>query len=76
MSRLTMGAVAAVELIEGTRGFEEGDQVEIFGVAGDAQPLAEGDRIVVTGASSLSDGSVVQIMEESGDDSGEPGVAA
>jgi membrane fusion protein (multidrug efflux system) len=67
---------AAVELVEVTRGFEEDDQVEIFGMAGDVRPLAEGDRIVVTGASSLSDGSVVQIMGESGDDSGEPGVAA
>jgi hypothetical protein len=40
------------------------------------RPLNEGDRIVVTGASSLSDGSIVQIMEESDSESGEPGVAA
>jgi len=65
-----------VELVEVTRGFEENDQVEIFGVTGDVRPLREGDRIVVTGASALSDGSVVQIMEESGSESGEPGVAA
>jgi membrane fusion protein (multidrug efflux system) len=66
----------AVELVEVTRGFEENDQVEIFGVADDVRPLNEGDRIVVTGASSLSDGSIVQIMEESDSESGEPGVAA
>ncbi len=66
----------AVELIEVTRGFEENDRVEIFGIPGDVRPLREGDRIVVTGASSLSDGSVVQIMEESGGATGEPGVSA
>jgi len=51
-----------VELIEVERGFEEADQVEIVADSAAARPLREGDRIVVTGASSLNDGSAVQVL--------------
>ncbi|NIM02291.1 MAG: efflux RND transporter periplasmic adaptor subunit [Acidobacteria bacterium] len=44
-----------VERIEVRRTFEEGDRVEIAPVD-PAVPLSEGDRIVVVGASALSDG--------------------
>ena len=56
----------SVELVEVSRGFEEGDRVEIIGTAGKIRPLDEDDRIVVTGASSLSDDAVVQILDEAG----------
>ncbi|HXV74948.1 MAG TPA: efflux RND transporter periplasmic adaptor subunit [Candidatus Polarisedimenticolaceae bacterium] len=74
--RIKDGNDSAVELIEITRGFEESDRVEVLGVAGEVRPLREGDRVVVRGASSLSADSVVQIIEETGDDSGASGVAA
>jgi membrane fusion protein (multidrug efflux system) len=48
-----------VELIEITRGFEEADRVE------------KGDPIVVTGASSLSDESTVEVLTETAGDAGE-----
>jgi multidrug efflux pump subunit AcrA (membrane-fusion protein) len=61
--RLKDGDEDHVELIEITRGFEEGDRVEILEGSGAGRPLSENDRIVVTGASSLSDGSAVQILD-------------
>jgi len=71
-----------VELIEVERGFEEADQVEIVGDSSSGRPLREGDRIVVTGASSLSDGSAVQVLNgpaenthEGGADEAGPGSA-
>jgi RND family efflux transporter MFP subunit len=63
-----------VELIEVTRGFEEGQQVEILEGSGAGRPLREGDRVVVTGASSLDDGSTVQVLDETSDEA--QGVAA
>jgi hypothetical protein len=59
----TTGEVPRAELIEVERGFEEGDRVEILPPAQADPPLHEGDRIVVTGASSLSDGSTLEIVD-------------
>ena len=66
--RLENDEATQVELVEVTRGFEEGDQVEILGAVDAARPLEVGDRVVVTGASSLSDESKVQVMNEAADD--------
>jgi len=63
-----------VELVEVTRGFEEGDRVEILEVVDAERVLQVGDPVVVTGASSLSDDSAVQVMTETADDA-EPGQA-
>ncbi len=60
-----------VELIEITRGFEEADHVEILADGSSQRPLREGDAIVVTGASSLSDESAVEVMTETAGDAGE-----
>jgi membrane fusion protein (multidrug efflux system) len=53
-----------VELLEVTRGFEEGDRVEILATTGAERPLQEGDRVVTSGASSLSDASVVKVLAD------------
>lgn len=57
-----------VELLEVKRGYEEGDMVEIVEEGDGERPLREGDRVVVTGASSLDDGSAVQVVDEAADD--------
>jgi hypothetical protein len=75
--RLEANGERQVELIEVTRGFEEGDRVEILAEADVERPLREGDRIVVTGASSLDDGSAVQVLGERADEGeAEPAEAA
>ncbi len=53
-----------VDLIEITRGFEEADRVEILGTAELQRALSAGDRVVTTGASSLSGESVVQVLDD------------
>ena len=68
--RLAAEGEQRVERVEVTRGFEEGDQVEIAATADLARPLAAGDRVVTTGASSLSDASAVRVL------SAEPAPAA
>lgn len=55
---------ATVQAIEVEVGFEEGDRVEVKAV-GDAT-LAEGDNVVVTGASALTDGAGVRILSHPG----------
>jgi len=62
------GEQPVAELIEVTRGYEERDHVEILDDADTERSLDQDDLIVVTGASSLSDGSTVEIM---GDKAGE-----
>ena len=62
-----------VELVEITRGFEEGDLVEILEVVDAERSLQVGDSVVVTGASSLSDESAVQVLSEAEGDA-EPAV--
>jgi len=57
-----------VELIEVTRGFEEAEHVEILADAATGRPLAEGDVIVTTGASSLDDSSAVQVVTDEPDE--------
>jgi membrane fusion protein (multidrug efflux system) len=57
-----------VELIEVTRGFEEADRVEILADSSSERPLRVGDTVVVTGASSLDDGSAVQVLTEAADE--------
>ncbi len=66
--RLKDGDAKRVELVEVTRGFEEGDRVEILEVVDAERPLQVGDPVVVTGASSLSDDSAVQVMNETAED--------
>jgi len=69
--RLKDGEPDRVEQLEVTRGFEEGNRVEIVGTAGAGRPLDEGDRVVVTGASSLSEGALVQVLGGDGNEGGE-----
>jgi len=71
----------SVERLEIARGFEEGDRVEIVDVVS-GEPLLPGDRIVVVGASALSDGSAVEVLEQEAEETAEdadrdedPGVA-
>lgn len=52
-----------VEAVEITLGYEGGDSVEIAGSVGEHE-LAEGDQLVVLGASALSDGAPILILEE------------
>jgi len=61
-----------VDLIEITRGFEDADRVEILETAELERALGEGDQVVITGASSLSDESIVQVLvDEAGPDAEE-----
>ena len=71
----------SVERLEIARGFEEGDRVEIVDVVS-GEPLLAGDRIVVVGASALSDGSAVEVLDQEAEETAEeadrdedPGVA-
>jgi multidrug efflux pump subunit AcrA (membrane-fusion protein) len=57
-----------VQALEVRLGYEEGDRVEILEVLEGAGPLAPGDRVVVLGASALSDGARVEVHEEGGTD--------
>jgi len=57
-----------VEALEVTLGYEEGDRVEILEVLEGAAALEPGDRVVVLGASALSDGSRVEVHDEDGKD--------
>jgi membrane fusion protein (multidrug efflux system) len=57
-----------VEQVEVTLGFEEGDRVEVLPAEGSAEDLAPGARVVVTGASALSDDARVRVVE--GDEPG------
>jgi len=52
----------AVEAVEVLLGYEEGERVEIAGTVGDRQ-LAVGDEVVVLGASALSDGAPILILD-------------
>lgn len=52
-----------VQAVEITLGYEGDDRVEIAGSVGEHE-LAEGDQLVVLGASALSDGAPILILEE------------
>jgi membrane fusion protein (multidrug efflux system) len=52
-----------VRQVEVTLGFEEGDRVEIRRVSGADTDLAPGTPVVVTGASALSDGARVRVVD-------------
>jgi len=52
-----------VERIEVSRGFEEGDRVEILHPREDAPPIRSGDRVVVVGAAALNEESRIRIMD-------------
>ena len=54
-----------VEAVEVDLGYEGGEFVEIAGVL-DGRPLAEGDLLVVLGASALSDGAPILILDRDG----------
>jgi len=54
---------AKVERLEVTRGYEEGDRVEIAETNDPRRTLAEGDRVVVVGASALTDGSTIRVID-------------
>jgi membrane fusion protein (multidrug efflux system) len=56
-----------VQALEVALGYEEGDRVEILEVL-EGEPLSPGDRVVVLGASALSDGARVEVHEEGGAD--------
>ena len=51
------------ERLEVTRGFEEGDNVEILEVLDADKTLSDDDRVVVRGASALTDGSRIEVIE-------------
>jgi len=51
-----------VERVEVTRGYEEQDRVEILGVVDPIRELSTDDRVVVVGASALTDGVRVEIL--------------
>jgi len=59
-----------VERLEIARGYEEGDKVEVLKTVEAETPLSLGDRVVVVGASALTDGAAVQVAqpEETTDD--------
>ena len=65
---------STVERLQIRRGFEERDRVEIAGTEHDDKELHEGDRIVVTGASALTDGARIRIMD--GEEPGSQDAAA
>ena len=67
-----------VERLEIVRGYEEGDKVEVLKTVEAESPLGPGDRVVVVGASALTDGAAVQVMQmedAEGDDSAEDSAA-
>jgi len=53
-----------VERLEILRGYEQGERVEILEVLSDSDPLHPGDSIVVVGATALTDGAPVEVIEE------------
>ena len=59
-----------VRRLEVTLGFEEGDRVEVMGVVGAEEIIAEGAMVIVSGAPALTDGARVQVVA-SPDDAGE-----
>jgi membrane fusion protein (multidrug efflux system) len=52
-----------VERLEITRGYEEGDKVEVLETVEAETPLRPGDQVVVVGASALTDGAAVQVAQ-------------
>ncbi len=55
----------SVEQVEVSPGFEEGDLVEVFHDEDQtASPIEEGDDVVVVGASALSEGALVEVVEK------------
>jgi multidrug efflux pump subunit AcrA (membrane-fusion protein) len=57
----------AVEQLEVTLGFETGERVEVASVVTD-HALEPGDEVVVVGASALSDGAAVHVVEDAATD--------
>jgi RND family efflux transporter MFP subunit len=55
-----------VEQIEVRLGFENGHRVEVAGLVDESKTLAPGNQVVVVGASALSDGARVRVVEEDG----------
>ncbi|ANM31743.1 hypothetical protein ABI59_22575 [Acidobacteria bacterium Mor1] len=60
-----------VERIEVSRGFEDTDRVEVLLEEGAGSALSVGDQVVILGASSLSDGATIKLMNQEA-----PGVGA
>lgn len=52
-----------VERLEIVRGYEEGDKVEVLETVEAETPLGLGDRVVIVGASALTDGAAVQVAQ-------------
>lgn len=53
-----------VEQLQISRGFEEGDKVEVLGTLEGDVPLNHGDMVVVVGASAMTDAAVVNVIDE------------
>lgn len=60
-----------VERLEVLRGFEERDRVEVLPTGNGGTEIVAGDRVIVVGASALTDGAKVRIIDgEAGETSG------
>jgi membrane fusion protein (multidrug efflux system) len=57
-----------VQRVEVERGFEERDRVEILPAGEGVGPLDAGERVVVVGASALTDGSRIRLIENENED--------
>jgi RND family efflux transporter MFP subunit len=52
-----------VERLEVVRGYEEGDKVEVLETVNAESALGPGDRVVVVGASALTDGAAILVVQ-------------
>ena len=60
-----------VQQLEVARGFEEGDRVEILETLDGDRALEAGDEVVVVGASALSDGARIEVIEPESEEESE-----
>jgi len=60
-----------VEQLQVSRGFEEGDRVEILETIEGTAPLRDGDEVVVVGASALTDEAFVNVVDDDAEEATE-----